>query len=146
MANKQKISEIVINNVLAFITPFAGKRLKKAIELLLKPCCEVIISDASYDCDLEQFTITLSPAQTSIGSLGAFVDVATDQGTGDYVSVGTGTLSTDGKTVVVDVPLADAPVGASQVFRATIQMPSGTSNSPGVYILAFSADTTIPSC
>ena len=34
MANKQKISTIVINNVLAFIRPFASKTLQRAIEIL----------------------------------------------------------------------------------------------------------------
>ena len=39
MANKQKLSQLVVNNVLAFINPFASKTLKKAISILLHPCC-----------------------------------------------------------------------------------------------------------
>lgn len=66
MANKQKISTIVINNVLAFIRPFASKTLQRAIEILLKPCCDVSIINAEVVClPLEpigtyEVTLTLS--------------------------------------------------------------------------------------
>lgn len=148
MANKQKISTLVINNVLAFITPFASKRLKKAIELLLKPCCVITISDVTYDCGDEQLTVVLDPIQVSVGTLGATVDLFTDAGTpGDVVYVGTGTLSTDGKTVVIDVAIADAPVGADQIFTAKVFMPSSeTNDNLGVFEIAVSEEITIPVC
>lgn len=51
MANKQKISTIVINNVLAFIKPFASKTLLWDIETLLKPCCRpTLIGSEDYSC------------------------------------------------------------------------------------------------
>jgi len=66
MANKQKLSTLVINNVLAFVRPFASKTLQRAIEILLKPCCDVSIINAEVVClPLEPYgtyevTLTLS--------------------------------------------------------------------------------------
>ena len=66
MANKQKLSTLVINNVLAFVRPFASKTLQRAIEILLKPCCDVSIINAEAVClPLEPYgtyevTLTLS--------------------------------------------------------------------------------------
>lgn len=147
MANKQKLSEIVVNNVLAFINPFASKTLKKAISVLLKPCCNITVSDVSYDCGEEELTVVLSEAQVSLASLGAYVQVFTDQGTGDFVYVGEADLGADGKTVVINISTADAPVGADQIFKAVIFLPSGNIiTTPGVFILALSEEITIPSC
>ena len=74
MANKQKISTIVINNVLAFIRPFASKTLQRAIEILLKPCCDVSIINAEVVClPLEPYgtyevTLTLSKPLGLLGN------------------------------------------------------------------------------
>lgn len=51
MKNKQEISTIVINNVLAFMKPFASKSLLWDIETLLKPCCKpLLIGSEEYSC------------------------------------------------------------------------------------------------
>ncbi len=72
MAIKQKISTIVINNVLAFIKPFATKTLTKAVEVLLKPCCtlsgEAVVS---YNDD-DTYSVTITTNE-SIGFLGSGV-------------------------------------------------------------------------
>lgn len=47
----QKVTQRVIDNVLAFIQPFASKRLKWDVETLLKPCCKpVLIGSEQYSC------------------------------------------------------------------------------------------------
>ena len=50
MANKQKISEIVVNNVLAFVKPFASKALQKDISALLHPCCKPLVEITTSNC------------------------------------------------------------------------------------------------
>ena len=47
----QKITQRVIDNVLAFIQPFASKRLTWDVETLLKPCCKpLLIGSEEYSC------------------------------------------------------------------------------------------------
>lgn len=47
----QKVTQRVIDNVLAFIQPFASKKLAKDIETLLKPCCKPVLKGSEeYTC------------------------------------------------------------------------------------------------
>lgn len=47
----QKITQRVIDNVLAFIQPFASKRLTWDVETLLKPCCKpLLVGSEEYSC------------------------------------------------------------------------------------------------
>jgi hypothetical protein len=132
MANKQTISEIVINNVLAFITPFASKRLLKGISLLLHKCCPVTITDVVYDCETTDLTLTISPAQPLLG-LG-FAQVFSTIAGGTFL--GAGTISADGTTITCS---PSALVEGNQTITATIFFPTNTSNSIlGVYQIATS--------
>jgi hypothetical protein len=141
MANKQTISEIVVNNVLAFITPFASKRLLKGVSLLLHKCCPVTITDVVYDCGTTDLTLTISPAQPLLG-LG-FAQVFSTIGGGTFL--GAGTISADGTTITCSP--AAAPVGVDQTITATIFFPTNTSNSIlGVYQIATSGLETIVAC
>lgn len=134
----QKISTIVINNVLAFIRPFASKRLSKAVELLLKPCCLVEITDTdACSGGTRDTTFTISPAQPLLGIGFAQVFSTVD----DFV--GTGTISTDGTTVTVE----DATISAgSATFSITLFLPTNQSNSvKGVYQIA-TGTFTVAAC
>ena len=136
MANKQKISEIVVNNVLAFVKPFASKTLQKAISVLLQPCCTNSITDVSNDCGTDIMTITLATPMPSWASLGGFAQVLSD----DNGFIGAGTISADGKTVTVSTAIT--PVGVGQVFSVTLFLPSSQTNSAtGVYQIAIGVGT-----
>lgn len=126
MANKQKLSELVINNVLAFIRPFASKTLQRAIEILLKPCCDVSIINAEVVClPLEpigtyEVTLTLSKPLGLLGNglifplIGGFA--AADGGLIPYAE---GTII---KFTTKDIPEI---VGNSQSISAFAFLPSG---------------------
>lgn len=122
------------------------KEVYKALEIVLSPCCTLAITDVVYDCGEEQLTVTITPSQTFIGNVGGFAQVFTDGGTpGDSVFLGAGTVT--GNTVVVDIPLADAPVGVNQIFSVTVFLPTINGNSViGAYQIGVSAETTIVAC
>jgi hypothetical protein len=138
----------VKNSILAFVKNLVNKKLYNAIKVLLNPCCDIAITDVAYDCGTEELTLTISPVRPSFSSLSGFSQVFTDGGTpGDSVFVGTGTISADGKSVVVEVAVADAPVGADQIFSITFFLPTPQDNSTiGVYQIAVSGEETIPAC
>lgn len=136
MANKQKISTIVVNNVMAFIKPFASKTLQKAISVLLQPCCTNSITDVSNDCSTSTVTLTLATPIPSWAALGAFAQVFSV--TNGFI--GAGTLSADGNTISVST--LTTPTGIDQIFSVTIFLPSTQTNSTiGVYQIAVGVGT-----
>ena len=127
MYNKQKISEIVINNVLAFIRPFASKTLQRAIEILLKPCCDVYITKVEVVClPLEpigtyEVTLTLSRPLGFLGNglIFPFIGGNVVAAAGGFVPYVEGTII---KFTTIDLPEI---VGSSKTVAAFAFLPSG---------------------
>jgi len=134
--------------IINFAKPLVSKKLLNAIKALLNPCCVISITDATYDCGTEVLTLDITPARPSYAGFSGFAEVFTDAGTpGDKIFLGDGVISGDGKTITVEIPLVDAPVGADQIFTATIFLPTGIDNTTiGVYQVAVSTAQTIPAC
>lgn len=136
MANKQKISTIVINNVLAFIKPFASKTLLKAVETLLLPCCN-LTGTASVECEVDnEYTVTIT-TDPSIGFL--------SKGTSTVVINGfsnTGVV-TEPNTIVVTN--ADPGAGTYDV-EVVVFLPTNTDGNIGVFKSFTIADVVFPAC
>lgn len=136
MKNKQEISTIVINNVLAFMKPFASKTLLKAVSILLKPCC-TITGTASVSCnDDNTYEIVISTV-SGLGLLGK--GVATVQiGT----TIVTGVL-TEPNTIYVETFTTTA--GTKDV-NVTVTLPTNTNGTIGVTQIFTIEDVVFPSC
>jgi len=137
---RQKISQIVVNNVLAFIKPFASKRLARAIELLLKPCCVITVESVDFtDCDGGEYDLTIvlesSPNLLGIGE----VEVKFVQGA--VTTIVSGTL-TGNIVTIIDVPLTTGAV----TITPKLLLEADFSNNRGIYILTVPFADTVPAC
>lgn len=136
MANKQKISTIVINNVLAFIKPFASKTLLRAVETLLLPCCN-LIGTASVECENDgDYAVTITTDPT-IGFLGKGTATITINGN-SY----SGTI-TEPKTIVATN--VDVSAGTYDV-KIVVFLPTNTDGSIGIYKSFTVVDVVFPVC
>lgn len=143
-----KVPSNIKTSILAFVKRIVNKRIYNAIEIILSPCCTIEITDVVYDCGTEDLTLTINPSQIFEASVESPVLVFTDGGNPpDNVFLGTGEVNSDGKSIVVGIPLADAPVGVDQIFTVKILMPTNLNNTnTGVYQTGVSAETTIVPC
>lgn len=143
-----KVPSNIKMSILAFVKRIVSKRIYNAIETILSPCCTIEITDVVYDCGTEDLTLTITPSKVFEANTESVVYVFTDAGTpGDVVFLGVGEVNSGGGSVVVGIPLADAPVGADQIF--TIKILSSTNNgnnNTGVFQTGVSLETTIVPC
>lgn len=131
------------NSILAFVKNIVSKTYYRAFEVILNPCCILTITDVVYDCGTEQLTVTISPSQTFTAGHNGFAQVFSD--TNGFL--GAGTISSDGASVVIDIPVADTPVGVGQIFSVTVFQPTINGNSIlGVYMIGTSEEITIVAC
>ena len=134
----QKITDIVINNVLGFIRPFASKRLSLGIEKLLKPCCKITVVDSDVTCSGEkpQVALTLSETVNFLG-LGQFTFLAES---GQII--GTGSFE-NGNTISFESP---ASSGSTYTVSGTLFLPTNQSEDQGVYVNIPEFTLVFPSC
>lgn len=134
----QKLSEIVVNNVLAFIKPFASKRLSLGIEKLLKPCCKVTVVDAIVICNDDNtynVTLTLSDSVNFLG-LGAFTFLTETE------VFGVGTFQ-NGNTI--NIPSVDITSDTYNV-SGLLLLPTNQSGDMGVFVAIPTFEITLPAC
>lgn len=136
MANKQKLSEIVVNNVIAFIKPFASKTLQKAVSILLKPCCDIIATVEATCNDDNTYAIVVTTVE-SINFLGNGVATLVVDGTSL-----TGVI-TEPNTIFVET--ATLTAGTYDV-DVTLLLPTNTSGSVGAFKTFTVADVVFASC
>jgi hypothetical protein len=137
MSTKQKISQIVVDNTLAFIQPFASKTLFKAISILLKPCCN-FTGEADVSCNDNNttygVTITVDPG---IGYLGK--GIATLQ-VGSSIFTG---VVTEPNTIFVETLTTTA--GTKEV-NVTLILPTNVAGTTAVTQIFTVEDVVFPSC
>lgn len=132
--------------ILAFVKPLLWAKYRsvyRAIEIVLSPCCDLVITDVVYDCGTEQLTVSISNSQAFIAGHNGFAQVFSDANG----FLGAGTISSDGASVVIDIPVADTPVGVGQIFTVTVFQPTMNGNSIlGAYMIGTSEAITIVAC
>lgn len=134
----QKITDIVINNVLGFIRPFASKRLSLGIEKLLKPCCKITVVDSDATCSGEKLDVVLTLSETvNFLGLGQFTFFST---TGEVI--GTGSF-VNGNTISFE---SSAPNNATYTVSGTLFLPTNQSEDQGVYVNIPEFTLVFPSC
>ena len=130
-----------IETILAFITNLVPKRVKRAIDILLHPCCDIEITDIDFTCedtDVVDVVITLSGGINFPVDGSVLVNVTIGDNIGTYETEYTG-----GNTISIN----DAPLGAGEVdVEVVFLFPTNFGESQGVYVKTPSFTITVPSC
>lgn len=132
----QKITTTVINNVLAFMQPFASKTLLRAVEVLLLPCCD-LVGTVEVECENDGDYIVTITTDPTIGFLGKGTATVTVNG---YSYVGT---ITEPNTIVATN--VDPGAGTYDV-GVVVFLPTNTDSNIGVYKSFTIEDVVFPAC
>ena len=133
----------VKNSILAFIKFLVSKKVYKAIDILLTPCCHPVVKSAEATCN-EGITVVTIELVNSINLYGAgqgsiflwFPDL--------NIFISTTTLYTDSNTIVFEFI---NPVGGG-TFDASVElyMPTSSDGLIGVSLSTEIFQITLPDC
>jgi hypothetical protein len=132
----QKVTQIVINNVKAFLQPFASKTLIKAVEFLLKPCCDLTATAEAACVDTDIYDVTIT-TDSPIGFLGKGVATVVING----VSF-TGVVTEPNTIFLEGIEVTPA----TEDLNVTLFLPTNTNGSVGVFKTITVADVVFASC
>lgn len=129
------------NSILAFIKRIVSKRIYKAIEIILHPCCTNTVTVVDFSC----------------GDPGEYDVTITFTGTTNLFEHGFGILYVDGVPVSVQgvyndngsITFTGVALTATVEYSFNVLMHMATNNSEftqGVYITATAIDATPPVC
>lgn len=135
----------VKNSILAFIKFLVSKKVYKAIDILLTPCCHPVVKSAEAICNLENgATIITIELVNSINLYGA--------GQGSIflwipflnIFVSTTTIYTDSNTIVFEFinPVGDGTFDAS----VELYMPTSSDGLIGVSLSTETFQIALPNC
>jgi len=127
------------NSILAFIRHLVSKRVYKAIEIILTPCCHPVVTSSETVC--ENGTVTLTLKLSSNINL-----YSNDNASGRLTILGQVVKSTytDNGTLTFQFE----NTGASGDYTATLIlfMPTSSDNLTGVYLSTGEFTVSVPSC
>jgi hypothetical protein len=132
----------VKNSILAFIKFLVSKKVYKAIDILLTPCCHPVVKSAEAICD-GNITVVTIELVNSINLYGA--------GQGSIflwlpslnIFISTTTIYTDSNTIVFEF---FNPVGGTYGASVVLSMPTSSDGLIGVSLSTETFQITLPDC